>query len=327
MFQTALPATDSNLKDTFIQGEKEFPLQYYVDELEKYPGQKIALHWHPELEFYVANGCSVKVQVDSGIIMLQEGEGIFVNSNVLHAYYSAQTGCSTHPNIVFSSELLAPFNSIIQRKYVTTISNNTEIPYILLKKEIGWQLKCLELLDELFSLLQKYSKASAHYGQFPLLPFQNASITSTCYELDVHILLRQTWKIFYENIDDIPRIVHKKGNQSLQIRMQKMISFIYNSYSHAISLKEIADSAGVSKSEAARCFDTYMKTSPMRFLQEYRLKTAQNLLRQTTMTVAEISEACGFESSSYFCKIFKAQFQMTPLQYRTFRALLCSEMP
>ncbi len=310
------PATDQDLKDKYVQGERGFPIQYYVDELEKYPGRQIALHWHPELEFYVVRGCPLKVQLGQNFIVLQEGEGIFLNANFLHAYYPATKGCSTHPNFVFSPELIAPYGSTTFAKYIQPITEDKEIPYILLKPDTPWQREVLNLLDRACSLLQKYCLASEHYGQFPMLSFVHAGIESPCYELEVQTLLGQIWKIIYANRDAIPKIAVKKSNQILQVRMQKMLAFIQKNYATQISLEEISVSAGVSKSEAARCFEAYLHQSPGSYLLEYRLEVAQKMLLHEHYTIAEIAEKCGFSSSSYFCKIFKRELGMTPLQYR-----------
>lgn len=48
----------------------------------------------------------------------------------------------------------------------------------------------------------------------------------------------------------------------------------------------------------------------------YRIKYAKNLLRYTDRAIADIADATGFTDSSYFTKTFKAQFGMTPKEYR-----------
>ncbi len=311
-----LPATDHDFKDQHEQGERSFPIQYYVDELEKYPGRQIALHWHPELEFYVVRGCPLKIQLGQHSLLLQEGEGIFVNANFLHAYFPGTEGTSTHPNIVFSPSLIAPFGSTSFTNYIQPVMENPEIPYVVLNRKIDWQADILDLVDHIFSLMQRYSPPSVHYGQFPMLPFAHADIESSCYELEVQTLLGNIWKILYANWDSIPKIAVKKSNQILQVRMQKMLAFIHKNYATQISLEEISVSAGVSKSEAARCFDSYLHQSPGSYLLEYRLEVAQKMLLHEQYTIAEIAEKCGFGSSSYFCKIFKRELSVTPLQYR-----------
>ena len=52
------------------------------------------------------------------------------------------------------------------------------------------------------------------------------------------------------------------------------------------------------------------------YIISYRLKRSMKMLELTKKSVAEIAEECGFTDSSYFTKTFKANFKMTPKEYR-----------
>ena len=52
------------------------------------------------------------------------------------------------------------------------------------------------------------------------------------------------------------------------------------------------------------------------YIISYRLKRSMKMLELTKKSVAEIAEECGFTDSSYFTKTFKANFNMTPKEYR-----------
>ena len=51
-------------------------------------------------------------------------------------------------------------------------------------------------------------------------------------------------------------------------------------------------------------------------LQKKRMVQASTLLRTTALTVDEVSRAVGYENISYFHRLFRASFGMTPRQYR-----------
>ena len=57
-----------------------------------------------------------------------------------------------------------------------------------------------------------------------------------------------------------------------------------------------------------------------RMVMEYILKTrivlAKNDLRKTVLPVAQIGDSAGFSSPAYFCRVFKQETGLTPLQYR-----------
>ena len=46
------------------------------------------------------------------------------------------------------------------------------------------------------------------------------------------------------------------------------------------------------------------------------LKTAKELLKETTMTLSEIAQSVGFSNQQYFSKVFKTETGITPGQFR-----------
>jgi transcriptional regulator GlxA family with amidase domain len=93
-----------------------------------------------------------------------------------------------------------------------------------------------------------------------------------------------------------------------------MLSYIYENYAEPVTLADIAKAADISRSEAGRCFHTYMGCSPVEALIQYRLQMAHQLLSERTQTLQQISCACGFNSVSYFSRQFKKKYGYTPSQ-------------
>ncbi len=54
-------------------------------------------------------------------------------------------------------------------------------------------------------------------------------------------------------------------------------------------------------------------------LQNKRLNRAEFLLRTTRIPVAEISEKVGYDNTSYFYRIFRGRFGVSPREYRVER--------
>ena len=95
-----------------------------------------------------------------------------------------------------------------------------------------------------------------------------------------------------------------------------MLSFIYENYQNEISVEDIANAANISKSECFRCFRSMIEKKPIEFLNEYRLKKALELLTAADMPVTEVSLSCGFGHISYFGKLFREVYGMSPREYR-----------
>ena len=63
-------------------------------------------------------------------------------------------------------------------------------------------------------------------------------------------------------------------------------------------------------------FKKVMNKSFSEYLTDYRITKAEQLLSSTDKSVAEIAEAVGFSSPSYFIHQFKVKKNISPKQYR-----------
>ena len=84
----------------------------------------------------------------------------------------------------------------------------------------------------------------------------------------------------------------------------------------AVTLKDIAAAANVSRSEAGRCFNAYMDCSPIEMLIRYRFRVAQRLLEESDLTLQEICAECGFNSVSSFRRLYKKRYGCSPRNRR-----------
>ncbi|MDE6953456.1 MAG: AraC family transcriptional regulator [Erysipelotrichales bacterium] len=99
-----------------------------------------------------------------------------------------------------------------------------------------------------------------------------------------------------------------------EIRM--ICHYIDQNYSEDLSLESLAQYMKMNKYYMAHEFKKYMHISPIQYLIKRRIEECQSLLKTSSLSVSEISEAVGFSSQSYFSQIFKKEIGMTPLEYR-----------
>lgn len=83
-----------------------------------------------------------------------------------------------------------------------------------------------------------------------------------------------------------------------------------------LSVAQIANELHVSHRQLDRLFRTHLGASPSHFYRDLRLARASSLLKQTALSVAEVSVSCGFQSASHLAKFFYRKYQETPLQHR-----------
>lgn len=93
-------------------------------------------------------------------------------------------------------------------------------------------------------------------------------------------------------------------------------TFIQERYSEDLSLEDIAGAAFVTPNYLCYIFKQRTGITPMRYLTQYRMKRARTLLENTDLKITDIMQACGYNSSSYFSTVFKAEYGYTPTGYR-----------
>ena len=280
--------TDHQLREQMSHNTAVFPITYFHDELATLPNHEGPLHWHPEFEIATAQSGTLDFQVGQEHITLHAGDSIFVNGNILHSIRQLSDGePDPMPNIVFSGTMIAPETSTIYKKYVSPVSACDSLPYILFRQG--------DTANELISEI---------YRQF--------REQGDCYELIVQRKLSEIFELIYKNFDTLPRSETTRVQLVTGIRIQKMLSYIYEHYTEAVTLEDIAASANISRSEAGRCFRSYMNCSPVDALIQHRLQVSHRLLTETTLSLQEISSECGFNSVNYFSRRFRAHYGYAP---------------
>ncbi len=83
-----------------------------------------------------------------------------------------------------------------------------------------------------------------------------------------------------------------------------------------INLNDICNSLNLTESYFIRIFKSYMNQPPMKYYNFLKTQEAAQLLIETKMTIAEISEALHFSSESHFNRTFKMHQSTTPGHYR-----------
>lgn len=112
----------------------EFPITYFYDELVAFPDWAGPLHWHPDFEIATAECGVLDYQVGSQHIILEAGDSIFVNGNMLHGIKQVSGDVpDSMPNIVFSGSLIASETSTIYKKYIQPVAQCDSLPFIVFR--------------------------------------------------------------------------------------------------------------------------------------------------------------------------------------------------
>ncbi|MCZ4243872.1 helix-turn-helix domain-containing protein [Pedobacter punctiformis] len=98
--------------------------------------------------------------------------------------------------------------------------------------------------------------------------------------------------------------------------LQDMDSVLQEYMLQPITIAELANLCNRSLATFKRDFKKQYHTSPRVYINKHRLRHARMLLENTDKQISEISTDCAFESTSYFIRIFKQEFGLTPQKMR-----------
>lgn len=285
---------DYQLQEQILHTATEFPIAYYHNELVAFPNWAGPLHWHTDFEIATAAKGVLDYQVGQQHIVLKQGDSIFVNKNVLHGIKQLSGDIpDPMPNIVFSGILIAPESSVLYQKYIQPIAQCDSLPFIVFRNGDNFSSEVRHFIQDSYQLMDEQK---------------------TCYELAVQRNISRIFEFISCNFADLPKSEATRIQISNQVRLQKMLMYIYENYAEAITLEDIAKAADISRSEAGRCFNAYMGCSPIDALIQYRLQMAHQLLNEKVQTLQQISYACGFNSVNYFSRQFKKKYGYAPSQ-------------
>ena len=99
------------------------------------------------------------------------------------------------------------------------------------------------------------------------------------------------------------------------VHVQKALDFIGENYHKPISVNDIADYVGLTRSRLYKVFLQHVFISPQQYLTEYRIREARNLLEKRGGSVKEIANAVGIDDPLYFSKVFKQMCGRSPTEY------------
>jgi len=266
----------------------EYPYAYHHVDLCK---TEVPWHWHEALEFgYVAQG-RLKVTTTTGAVILEKGQAYFTNSNVL-AMVENEENCLLDSHLFHPVFLGGHFKSIFETKYLNPVIQNKEIDLLCFKGETDAQSRLLGKLRQLSNLQTQ-----------PDVEFETRNLLG---EIWLHLL-----RVIQEEDSSERRVATKN-----QDRILTMMAFVQEHYGEKLTLEQIADAASVSTRECLRCFRESIGQSPMEYLIDYRIRVSKTLLETENLSITEIALGCGFNSNSYFTKMFHRSCGKTPNQYR-----------
>ena len=320
---------DSNNRELVPHGTTAFPIACYDDDLNDYC---FPWHWHEELEAGIITKGEPLINIGTQSFHIKPGDGFFVNTGVLHSGQvvrpqdmrkgpsgagktvsspahaedlQEKTALQTDPSakeegqcrlhsVVFHERLIGGSReSVYYQRYVLPLTAYQAFEGCMLQACTPWQAEALGRIETAYQACMNEPED---------------------YELTIRSALSELFAILLRNIPAQQAPPDAKTLREAE-RIKRMLQFIEMHYAENLSTADIAKSVCVSESECLRCFHTTIGTTPIRYLREYRIERAAQMLSGGQVRPAEAAAACGFQDMSYFDRTFRQLRSCTPSEY------------
>ncbi len=285
--------TDEHLRELIDYKDISFPLETWDDLYTSFPDYTLNCHWHDAFEFGTVVKGELDFYTEETCLRMKKGDCIFVNCNVLHMAKQVNPGEPAEMIGVGFPPSLFPDGSIFHKYFQPVM--NMQLQGFCTEASDLHGINIARFIEDICRIPDDV------YG----------------YELQALSLSSRLW------LETLAYISEK--NHSFLIKetpphhgamVRQMISYIQEHFAESITIRDLTEHAHVSRSECFRSFHRYTGKKPMEYINEYRLLQAAGLLRETNLSISEIGSFCGFCSSSYFGKLFREKYGISPLGYR-----------
>lgn len=251
-------------------------------------------HRHNYIEvIYMCTGSTTHI-IDGREVVLQAGELLFLNQNATQEILPAEEG-----DIAVNFIVLPQF---FDRAFEMLGEENNQFRQFLIECLLG----------------QQYG-SFLHFRVSDVLPVQNLMENMIWSILDDQPNRRSinqvTMGLLFQHLMNYTDRLDQTKQAKEQDLMFAVLRYIEDHYREA-SLSVLAEGMNYDLPWLSRRIKQVSGKNFKELLQIKRLNRAEFLLRTTRIPVAEISERVGYDNTSYFYRIFRERYGVSPREYR-----------
>lgn len=255
-------------------------------------------HKHAEFELLTVRGGSVTVQLDNSSIHVLAGDSVCIRRGVVHSVEPDVKGGAEleithfHHGILFGSAI-----STLSGRNLAPLLNNKQFEYRTFDHQNPEDKVVIDRIRDVYSHMQGGNPGS---------------------ELRAISALYDIWGILVEMTGHTPDVPLTRQQALDKQRIERATEYIAAHYFEDILLSDISKVCGVSDSECCRSFQRALHSSPIDYINRYRIYAAAEIMTNDTKNIpmSDVAAMVGFNYASYFNKTFKRYLGMTPMQYR-----------
>jgi len=283
-----------NYHETQKHTSADFPFNIYICSIPQ-DFIQVPLHWHNEMELIVIKKGTGLVSVDLHTKAVSSGDIVCILPGQLHSIEQKEQEHMEYENILLQpSMLVSGEQDLCASQYILPLTTGKLSPERFITPELAWYPEaahCIYEIDQLSGLHPEGYQLAVKGWLFQFL-----------FTLITNQKSRDS--------------VSKTTTNSL-LKLKTILGYVETHYSEPITIDRMAALTYYSKSHFMKFFKQHMGMGFTEYLNTYRLTIACRLLDSTEDTILDIAVQAGFDSPSYFNRLFKRKYQMTPKNYRS----------
>ncbi|WP_270170389.1 AraC family transcriptional regulator [Paenibacillus sp. SYP-B4298] len=285
------------LKEDRMHGDPGYPASLYQMSYKAHQPM-LELHWHEEFEFLMITQGTASMRVGVEDYEVKAGEAIFVNSGELHSgSILGEEDCSFLALVFHSNLVHSAVPDTIQQQYLLAImEQRLRLPVHLRADSSEHQL----LLSRIAELLRLHERCPPMY--------ELSAKGLIC------LLLADLLRLGTEGQLGAPPSPPVKSYKVQ--RLKAVIEYIHTHYAQPIRLSDLAAVVSMNEAYFCRFFKEMTRTTPVDYINQYRLQHAAAMIRATDKKMTEIAMDVGFNNVSYFIEVFKRYFGCPPTAFK-----------
>lgn len=325
-------------KETREQKEQDFLQEYFLESY-LYTGKKDILEKSEgmiNLEKWKCWHCAILIESDMAFFdTAEENFSTELQKELRRVFF--YLNLNNRQSLLLFQDNYCDYSLVANHIYMFLKRNYKESFYLAVSKKFEGYECLTEIMSQLeqqmekhYQLLkEKYSdntKYSAMYIKFVFSNviqelFQEDRFSDERrieHEIDRLYSCRNIMEILEtteENIHEYESFLERSMSESRN-EVAAVKNYIYQHYAEDLSLETLAEKVYLSSGYLSFIFKKETGMNLNRYIRVFRMKKAKELLKNTNMKVAQISEKVGFANVSYFCRSFREYYGCSPESYR-----------
>lgn len=282
------------LKEKVSHGSRLFPMAGYLWHGGE-SAERVRVHWHPEIELIRLVKGRMQLQINLEEMTIEGPALVILPANLLHGLLLTED-CYQEA-LLFNAEAIAlsSFDEVENEIVSSLATGALATGQIILPSE--------SVFKELDALLENALR----------LIFDDHPSS----RLKVKARVMEFLAVCYESGSLSRRILKSKTHVAEgQQRLKELLTYIDEHYAEALTVNAAAAKLGYSVPHFCKFFKKAVGMSFTAYVNDLRLRQAATALKAGEGEITDILMDCGFSSPTYFFRLFKEKYGLTPLKYR-----------